>query len=116
VASPDGCSPLDLRGPPLGTSADQPSGVGADRASRVREPELGYLRIVGELRKLGIAVSAASVRNILAKAGMPPAQQRDRQSWQAFLRAHGESILACAFFTVDTVWPRLKGVKTRIRG
>ena len=29
----------------------------------------GYLRIAGELRKLGIAVSATSVRNILAAAG-----------------------------------------------
>jgi len=66
----------------------------------------GYLRIVGELRKLGIAVSATSVRNILAKAGLPPAPKRDRQSWRAFLRAHGESILACDFFTVDTVWLR----------
>ena len=42
----------------------------------------GYLRIVGELRKLGIALSATSVRNILAKAGLPPAPQRDRQSWR----------------------------------
>jgi len=62
----------------------------------------GYLRIVGELRKLGIAVSATSVRNILAAAGLPPAPQRDRQLWRSFLRAHGESILACDFFTVDT--------------
>jgi transposase len=31
----------------------------------------GYLRIAGELRKLGIAVSATSVRNILANAGLP---------------------------------------------
>jgi hypothetical protein len=30
----------------------------------------GYLRVVGELRKLGIAVSATSVRNILGKAGV----------------------------------------------
>ena len=66
----------------------------------------GYLRIVGELRKRGIAVSATSVRNILAAAGLPPAPQRDRQSWRSFLRAHGESILACDFFTVDTVWLR----------
>jgi transposase InsO family protein len=58
------------------------------------------------LRKLGIALSATSVRNILAKAGVPPAPQRDRQSWRAFLQAHGESILACDFFTVDTVWLR----------
>jgi putative transposase len=67
-------------------------------------PSWGYLRIVGELRKLGVAVSATSVRNILVKAGVPPAPRRDRQSWRAFLRAHGESILACDFFTVDTVW------------
>jgi putative transposase len=67
-------------------------------------PSWGYLRIVGELRKLGVAVSATSVRNILAGAGLPPAPRRDSQSWRCFLRAHGESILACDFFTVDTVW------------
>ena len=38
---------------------------------------------------------------------MPPAPRRDAQSWRSFLRAHGESILACDFFTVDTVWLRL---------
>lgn len=69
-------------------------------------PSWGYLRILGELRRLGIVVSATSVRNILIKAGLPPAPQRDRQSWGQFLRAHGESILACDFFTVDTVWLR----------
>src|SRR5213079_3444833 len=61
-------------------------------------------RIVGELRKLGVSVSASSVRNILVKAGLPPAPRRHSQSWRSFLRAHGESILACDFFTVDTVW------------
>jgi putative transposase len=35
---------------------------------------------------------------------LPPAPRRDSQSWRSFLRAHGESILACDFFTVDTVW------------
>ena len=64
----------------------------------------GYMRIVGELRKLGIGVSASSVRNILARAGLPPAPQRDRQSWRSFIEAHAESIVACDFFTVDTVW------------
>lgn len=66
----------------------------------------GYLRIAGELRKLGISVSATSVRNILTSAGLPPAPRRDSQSWRSFLQAHGESILACDFFTVDTVWLR----------
>ena len=66
----------------------------------------GYLRIAGELRKLGIVVSASCVRNILTRAGLPPALRRDAQSWRSFLRSHRESILACDFFTVDTVWLR----------
>jgi len=66
----------------------------------------GYLRIAGELRKLGIAASASSVRNILVKAGLPPAPRRDAHSGRSFLRAHGASILACDFFTVDTIWLR----------
>jgi hypothetical protein len=43
------------------------------------------VRIVGELRKLGIDVSATLVRNLLRNAGIPPAP------------------LACDFLTVDTV-------------
>ncbi len=66
----------------------------------------GYVRIVGELRRLGIDVSATLVRSVLAAAGVPPAPQRDRLSWRSFLRGHGEAILACDFFTVDTVWLR----------
>jgi putative transposase len=69
-------------------------------------PSWGYLRIAGELRKFGVGVSASSVRNILSEAGIPPAPRRDSQSWRRFLQVHGESILACDFFTVDTVWPR----------
>jgi hypothetical protein len=64
----------------------------------------GYQRIVGELRKLCVALSATSVRNILARVGLPPAPRRHSESWCSFPRAHGESILACDFFTVDTVW------------
>ena len=43
-------------------------------------PSWRYLRIVGELHKLGVAVSATSVRSILRNAAVPPAPQRDRQS------------------------------------
>ena len=58
-------------------------------------PSWGYQRVVGELRKLGVAVSATSVRNILGKAGLPPTPRRDRQSWRTFPQAQGELILAC---------------------
>jgi putative transposase len=66
----------------------------------------GYVRIVGELRKFGITVSPTLVRNVLARAGVPPAPRRAASSWRKFLRQHGNSMLACDFFTVDTVWLR----------
>jgi putative transposase len=46
------------------------------------------------------------VRSVLADAGIPPAAQRDRQSWRSFLRRQGASMLACDFLSVDTVWLR----------
>jgi hypothetical protein len=38
----------------------------------------GYVRIVGELRKLGITVSPTLVRNVLRRAGVSPAPERGR--------------------------------------
>jgi putative transposase len=63
----------------------------------------GYVRIVGELRKLGIDVSATLVRNLLKAAGVPPAPQRGQLEWRSFLRAQAATTLACDFLTVDTV-------------
>jgi putative transposase len=63
----------------------------------------GYVRIVGELRKLGIDVSATLVRNVLRAAGVPPAPERGQLDWRSFLRQHAATTLACDFLTVDTV-------------
>jgi putative transposase len=63
----------------------------------------GYLRIVGELRKLGIQVSATLVRNVLRAGGVPPAPERGQLGWRSFLRQHAATMLACDFLTVDTV-------------
>ena len=63
----------------------------------------GYVRIVGELRKLGIDVSATLVRNVLRAASVPPAPQRDQLNWRSFLCQHAATTLACDFLTVDTV-------------
>jgi putative transposase len=49
-------------------------------------PSWGYRRIVGELRGLGVSISATSVRTILIRHGLPPAPQRDELSWRNFLR------------------------------
>ena len=49
-------------------------GRGAPRAGRSREnPRWGYMRIKGELGKLGIAVSATSVAMLLRRSGVGPA-------------------------------------------
>jgi putative transposase len=69
-------------------------------------PHWGYKRIVGELKGLGVAVSATSVRKVLIEAGLPPAPQRTHSSWRAFLRAQASSMLACDFLTVETAFPQ----------
>jgi putative transposase len=64
----------------------------------------GYKRIVGELKGLGISVSATSVRKVLLEAGLQPAPERGSSSWRAFLRAQASSMLACDFLTVETAF------------
>jgi putative transposase len=66
-------------------------------------PSWGYRRIQGELRKLGIEVSATSIRRILATPRRPPPR---RETWTRFLRAQASSIIACDLFTIESV--RLK--------
>jgi hypothetical protein len=67
----------------------------------------GYQRIQGELLKLGHAVSATSVRTLLRRHRLPPAPRRAELAWPAFLRAHAAGLLACDFFTVETVHLRV---------
>lgn len=66
-------------------------------------PRWGYLRIVGELKRLGVTVSKGSVANVLGRHGVPPAPRRDGATWVEFLRTQGKGALATDFFTVDTV-------------
>jgi transposase InsO family protein len=66
-------------------------------------PRWGYLRIVGECRKLGLRVSATSVRRILRRHGLGPAPRRGGPTWTAFLRGQAGGMLGCDFFTVETV-------------
>ena len=63
----------------------------------------GYLRIKGELAKLGVTVSATTVRNVLRRHGLGPAGHRDGLSWKEFIRHQAAGIVACDFFTVETV-------------
>jgi putative transposase len=66
-------------------------------------PRWGYQRIVGELAKVGIALSTTTVRRTLARSGLTPAPRRDGPTWREFLHAQAGGVLACDFFCVDTV-------------
>jgi putative transposase len=66
-------------------------------------PRWGYQRIRGELLKLGIRISATTVRTTLLRAGLDPAPRRIGPTWTEFLRSQAAGILATDFFTVETI-------------
>jgi putative transposase len=68
-------------------------------------PRWGYVRIQGELRKVGLRVGASSIKRLLAREGLGPAPRRG-SSWSEFLRTQADGILACDFFTVETAFLR----------
>jgi putative transposase len=63
----------------------------------------GCMRICGELRKLGIRVGATTIRTLLRRHGLGPAPRRGGPTWAQFLQAQAEGIVACDFFTVETI-------------
>jgi len=67
-------------------------------------PRWGYRRIQGELLKLGIKVSATAIRKLLGRRGLGPAPRRGGMTWRQFLTQQASSMVACDFFTVETVW------------
>jgi putative transposase len=66
-------------------------------------PRWGYRRIQGELLKLGIRVSATTVRSVMLRGGLGPSPRRSGPTWSEFLRSQAAGILACDFFTVETI-------------
>jgi putative transposase len=71
----------------------------------LENPTWGYRRIHGELIGLDRSVAASRVWKIVKRAGFDPSARRG-QSWGAFLRVQARHVVACDFFSVDTVMLR----------
>ncbi len=69
-------------------------------------PTWGYRRIQGELATMGIGLAPSSVWGILRRHGLDPSPRGSGPTWTDFLRAQASSMVACDFFTVDTVLRR----------
>jgi putative transposase len=68
------------------------------------ENDWGYDKIKGELQKLGYRLDRTTVKNILRQAGIVPAPERRRSlNWRTFLNHYKHQMLACDFFTVETL-------------
>src|SRR5207249_9105694 len=60
-------------------------------------PLWGAPRIHGELLKLGLTVSQATVSKYMVRPRRPPSQ-----AWRTFLKNHAQELIALDFFTVPT--------------
>jgi transposase InsO family protein len=75
-----------------------PGGRSADPTDVPREPLWGAPRIHGELQKLGIEISQATVSKNVMRPRKPPSQ-----TWRTFLTNHVQTLISVDFFTVPTV-------------
>jgi putative transposase len=72
------------------------------RTTSDANPRWGAPRIHGELLKLGIDVSQATVAKYMVRHRRPPSQ-----TWRTFLANHRAQIVAADFFVVPTATCRL---------
>jgi len=61
-------------------------------------PRWGAPRIHGELLKIGIAVSQATVAKYMVRHRKPPSQ-----TWRTFLKNHAKDLVSADFFVVPTI-------------
>jgi hypothetical protein len=83
---------------PMGSARDWEGPAGSDTADEPRESAVGAPRIHGELLKLGLTVSQATVSKYMVRPRRPPSQ-----AWRTFLKNHAPDLIALDFFTVPTV-------------
>jgi hypothetical protein len=89
--------------------------IGRDLRDLIRQmsranPLWGAPRIHGELLKLGLTVSQATVSKYMLRPRRPPSQ-----AWRTFLRHHAKDLIALDFFTVPTATFRVLFVLVVLR-
>ena len=91
---------LDLEEPPerARPPGRRPGGPSAHPTNARANPLWGAPRIHGELQKLGLEISQATVSKYLVRHRKPPSQ-----TWQTFLDNHIGSLVSVDFFVVPTV-------------
>src|SRR6266700_2734941 len=72
------------------------------RRMNLANPRWGAPRIHGELMKLGIQVSQATVAKYVVRHRKPPSQ-----NWRTFLENHTNTLVSADFFVVPTITFRL---------
>ena len=87
---------------PMGSARDWEGPAGRDLRDLIRQmsranPLWGAPRIHGELLKLGLTVSQATVSKYMVRPRRPPSQ-----AWRTFLKNHAPDLMALDFFTVPT--------------
>jgi transposase InsO family protein len=81
-----------------------PAGTVAMILRLAREnPTWGYRRIQGELATMGVVLAPSSIWTILRRNAFDPSPMRSGPTWAEFLHSQASSMLACDFFSVDTV-------------
>jgi transposase InsO family protein len=68
-------------------------------------PRWGYRRIAGELLKLGHRVGRSTIAAVLKRHRLSPAPTRGRGStnWRSWYRHYRQQVLACDFFTQESL-------------
>ena len=84
--------------------------IGRDLRDLIRQmsranPLWGAPRIHGELLKLGLTVSQATVSKYMVRPRRPPSQ-----AWRTFLKNHAPDLIALDFFTIPTATFRVLSV------
>jgi putative transposase len=89
-----------------GRPPNRPAGRGTDPADGQRERPVGLRADLWGAAQARHSVGATTIRALVRRHGLGPALWRLGPTWAQFLRVQAEGILACDFFTVETI--RLK--------